>query len=87
MTERQSLFEKLDKGINTNLEENELNLLIDSLRLRLGASGKDRVNVLNFFFKRFFNLFLPPYIRYLLWVSLLGIFRKYSLLFFKQKKR
>ena len=72
IVERQALFEKLDKGVKNHLEENEINLLIDSLRLRLGASGKDRVSVLNFFFKKFFNLFLPPYLRYFLWVALLG---------------
>ena len=76
--ERQALFEKLDKGIKNHLEENEINLLIDSLRLRLGASGKDRVSVLNFFFKKIFNLILPPYMRYLLWVALLG-YSKYNL--------
>lgn len=33
ITERQILFEKLNKGMKMNSDENEISLLIDSLRV------------------------------------------------------
>ena len=37
------MFEKLEKMLSSKSDESEINLLIDSLRLRLGATGKERI--------------------------------------------
>jgi len=72
ITGRMQLFEKLEKMVNSGCDENEINLLIDSLRLRLGATGKERVNALNFFFKQIVDILIPVHMKYLLWVACEG---------------
>lgn len=47
---RQQLYEKLEKSIANNADDNELNLLLDSMRFRVGGGGKERVSASNYFF-------------------------------------
>lgn len=47
---RQQLYEKLEKSIANNSDDNELNLLLDSMRFRVGGGGKERVSASNYFF-------------------------------------
>jgi hypothetical protein len=47
---RQQLYEKLEKSIASNADDNELNLLLDSMRFRVGGGGKERVSASNYFF-------------------------------------
>lgn len=69
---RMQLFDKLEKMIQSETDENEINLLIDSLRLRLGATGKERVNAINFFFRQIVDLLIPVHMKYLLWIACEG---------------
>jgi hypothetical protein len=72
VTGKQQLFERLEKMLNSGAEEQEIGLLIDSLRLRLGATGKERVNAINFFFKQIIELLIPVHMKYLLWAACEG---------------
>jgi hypothetical protein len=56
---KQQMFEKLEKMLSSKSDESEINLLIDSLRLRLGATGKERINAINYFFKQILDLLIP----------------------------
>jgi len=66
---RMQLFERLEKMLNGKVDETEINLLIDSLRLRLGANGKERVEAINYFFKQIIEILIPVHMKYLLWVA------------------
>lgn len=69
---KQQLFEKLDKMLSSKTDEGEVSLLIDSLRFRLGASGKERTSAINFFFKQIIDLNVPVHMKYLLWTAAEG---------------
>jgi hypothetical protein len=71
VTGKQQLFERLEKVIQGG-DDTEINLLIDSLRLRLGATGKERVNAINYFFRQVIDLLMPVHMKYLLWVATEG---------------
>lgn len=43
------MFEKLEKAVASNSGEPEINLLLDSMRFRVGGGGKERVNASNYF--------------------------------------
>jgi len=66
---KQQLFDKLEKMLQANVDESEVNLLIDSLRLRLGATGRERVNAINYFFKQVYDILIPVHMKYLLWIA------------------
>ncbi|KAL4506053.1 hypothetical protein ABPG72_013814 [Tetrahymena utriculariae] len=63
------LLDKLEKCIQSNGEENEINLLLDSLRFRLGATGKERITAINYFFKQILDICIPTHFRYLLYTA------------------
>lgn len=69
---KQQLYEKLEKMITDQKDESELNLLIDSLRLRLGATGKERVNAVNYFFRQIVDFSIPVHMKYLLFAAAEG---------------
>jgi len=66
---KQQLFDKLEKMMASKADESEINLLIDSLRLRLGATGKERVNAINYYFKQIYDILIPVHMKYLLWIA------------------
>jgi hypothetical protein len=45
------LFEKLEHAVQSNADNNEINLLLDSMRFRVGGGGKQRVDASNYFFQ------------------------------------
>jgi len=47
-------------------DEYQISLLIDSFRLRLGASGRERVKSIDYFFDQIVENFLPSSLKYLL---------------------
>lgn len=64
---RQQLFEKLEKSFSQEKpDEYQISLLIDSFRLRLGASGRERVKSIDYFFDQIVENFLPSSLKYLL---------------------
>lgn len=64
---RQQLFEKLEKAFSQDKpDEYQISLLIDSFRLRLGASGRERVKSIDYFFEQIIENFLPSSLKYLL---------------------
>ena len=64
---RQQLFEKLEKSFSQDKpDEYQISLLIDSFRLRLGASGRERVKSVDYFFDQIVENFLPSSLKYLL---------------------
>jgi len=69
---KQQLFEKLERMLTGKIDEGEVSLLIDSLRFRLGASGKERTSAINFFFKQIIDLNVPVHMKYLLWTAAEG---------------
>jgi len=68
-TAKQQLFERLEKMVDGKADESEVSFLIDSLRLRFGASGKERVDVVNYMFKQIVEFLVPVHMKYLLWVA------------------
>eukprot|EP01017_Pseudomicrothorax_dubius_P031873 TRINITY_DN4115_c0_g2_i1.p1 TRINITY_DN4115_c0_g2~~TRINITY_DN4115_c0_g2_i1.p1 ORF type:complete len:302 (-),score=65.06 TRINITY_DN4115_c0_g2_i1:740-1645(-) len=65
---RQSIFEKLEEAVATN-NEAEASLLLDSLRYRLGANGKERLAGVKFYFRQLAEIFLPLHMKYLLLIA------------------
>ncbi|KAM3130961.1 hypothetical protein pb186bvf_016984 [Paramecium bursaria] len=63
---RQQLYEKLEQSLKTG-DPNELNLLLDSMRFRVGGGGKERVNASNYFFNQILDICFPIHVRYMLW--------------------
>jgi len=68
-TGKTQLFERLEKMVDTKAEESEVSLLIDSLRFRFGASGKERIEVVNYMFKQVVEFLVPVHMKYLLWAA------------------
>ena len=58
------LLERGNQGENTASEINEI---IDSLRSRIGATGRERINTINEYFRQIVNLSLPALHRYMMW--------------------
>lgn len=47
----------------------KINLLLDTLKYRIGASGKERQAKINYFFKNIINTLFPALHRYLLHIA------------------
>ena len=41
-------------------------------QLRLGATGKERVDAINYFFKQIIDILIPVHMKYLLWAATEG---------------
>lgn len=68
---KQQIYTKMGKITSSTIkDENEINLLLDSLRLRLGATGKERVAAVDSLFKQISEIIVPGYIRFLLCLSI-----------------
>lgn len=50
----------------------QLNEIIDSLRYRIGATGHERINTINEYFRQIVNLSLPALHRYMMWSAAEG---------------
>jgi hypothetical protein len=68
-TGKTQLFERLEKMVDSRADESEVSLLIDSLRFRFGASGKERIEVVNYMFKQVVEFLVPVHMKYLLWAA------------------
>ncbi|CAD8209350.1 unnamed protein product [Paramecium octaurelia] len=66
---RQQLFDKLESAVQNNSDNNEINLLLDSMRFRVGGGGKERVNASNYFLQQIMEISFPIHVKYLLWAS------------------
>ncbi|CAD8192837.1 unnamed protein product [Paramecium octaurelia] len=66
---RQQLFEKLENAIKNRTDNNEINLLLDSMRFRVGGGGKERVSASNYFFQQIMEICFPIHVRYMLWAA------------------
>ncbi|CAD8127379.1 unnamed protein product [Paramecium sonneborni] len=66
---RQQLFDKLESAVQNNYDNNEINLLLDSMRFRVGGGGKERVNASNYFLQQILEISFPIHVKYLLWSS------------------
>ncbi|CAD8103216.1 unnamed protein product [Paramecium primaurelia] len=66
---RQQLFEKLEYAIKNHTDNNEINLLLDSMRFRVGGGGKERINASNYFFQQIMEICFPIHVRYMLWAA------------------
>ncbi|CAK63476.1 unnamed protein product (macronuclear) [Paramecium tetraurelia] len=66
---RQQLFEKLENALKNQTDNNEINLLLDSMRFRVGGGGKERVNASNYFFQQIMEICFPIHVRYMLWAA------------------
>lgn len=58
------LLEDLSEAI-----EEEINIILDSIMFRVGATGKERMMKINECFKQIINLSLPALHRYMLWMA------------------
>lgn len=67
---RHEMMKKIKTLLEKNKEEEhneEINQIIDSLRSRIGATGKERINTINEYFRQIVNLSLPALHRYMMW--------------------
>jgi hypothetical protein len=64
-----STFKKLEELFNNKKEDDldEINIILDSMRYRIGATGKERISTVNEFFKQILNICFPALDRYLMW--------------------
>lgn len=68
LQERSQLFCRLEDAIRQN-DELQINCIVDSLRLRLGAAGQSRIQALTSFFNQITNLLIPFHMKYLIWIA------------------
>lgn len=68
MSQLEVRLEKILASKEENAED-EINIILDSIRFRMGATGKERVNKVHECFKQIINLSLPALHRYILWAA------------------
>ncbi|CAD8194109.1 unnamed protein product [Paramecium octaurelia] len=67
--DRQKLFDKLKSAIQDNSDNNDINLLLDTIKFKFGGGGgKERVNDANYVLQQVMEIF-PIHVKYLLWGS------------------
>lgn len=68
---RQQTMKRLEKLIEdeNNADVNEINLILDSIRSKIGATGRERVNTINEYFKQIVNISFPALHRYMMWTA------------------
>jgi hypothetical protein len=68
---RQQTMKRLEKLIEdeNNADLGEINSILDSLRTRIGATGRERVNTINEYFKQIVNISFPALHRYMMWTA------------------
>lgn len=54
------------------VDEDEVNVLLDTLKLRVGASCKERQTCINYYFKQWIHLCYPALHRFLMWTATEG---------------
>lgn len=66
---RNQLIKKLENLLEANHADPspQINEIIDNLRSRIGATGKERINTINEYFRQIVNLSLPALHRYMMW--------------------
>lgn len=71
---KQMAYGRIEELINENeeVDEDELNLLLDTLKLKVGAMCKERQNTINYYFKQWIHLCYPALHRFLLWTATEG---------------
>ena len=60
---------KLTEKFMEGADVQELNDIIDGFNLRSGPCGTERMQVINYLFKRIIDVFLPTYTKHLFWMS------------------
>lgn len=66
------LEKRLERILREDREENaeeEINIILDSIRFLVGATGKERINKVQECFKQITNLSFPAMHRYLIWAA------------------
>jgi hypothetical protein len=51
------------------MDEDEINLILDNLRNRVGATGSERQGKITYIFKQIIHLSFPALHRYLMWTA------------------
>ncbi|CAD8128080.1 unnamed protein product [Paramecium sonneborni] len=69
---RQQLFEKLEFAVQNNSDKNEVNMLLDQMRLRIGG-GNEKIKASNYFLQQIMEMSFPDHVTYLLWASGLNL--------------
>ncbi|KRX03835.1 hypothetical protein PPERSA_04630 [Pseudocohnilembus persalinus] len=65
---QEAFFDKLDGLLKQQKkDQSSINMLLDSMRLRMGVSGKERKDAMNYFFKQYLNIAIPQHLRYIIW--------------------
>jgi len=54
---------------DNNSDLGEINEILDSLRTRIGTTGRERVNTINEYFKQIVNISFPALHRYMMWTA------------------
>jgi len=67
--DRDALYNKLSDGLQGQCDETQLSAIIDSLRLRLGATGSERRGAIKYFFDQIVELVVPNHMRCLMYAS------------------
>ncbi|CAD8103769.1 unnamed protein product [Paramecium primaurelia] len=59
---KQQLFDKLESAVQNNYDNNEINLLLDSV-------GKEKMDASKYFLQQIMEISCPIYVKYILWAS------------------
>jgi len=62
-------YEKLHYLLENNSSFDDIENQIEALNVKMGSFGKDRILLLNFFFKNIIDYILPNYAKYLMHAS------------------
>mmetsp|Transcript_30735 Transcript_30735/g.27946 ORF Transcript_30735/g.27946 Transcript_30735/m.27946 type:complete len:98 (-) Transcript_30735:917-1210(-) len=55
--------------LSNGIDESEIEFLLDSFKLRLGAIGKERHKILQYMFQQQIDMLLPTHVKYILKVA------------------
>lgn len=66
---RQMDYEKLHYLLENNSSLDDIENQIEALNIKHGSFGKDRILLLNWFFKKIIDHILPNYVKYLMYAA------------------
>jgi len=65
--EKSQIIQDLEQAVKGGkINDQKVNDILDSLSTKLGASGKERINIVNFLFKEVIDKFIPRHLKRLL---------------------
>ena len=68
------IYNRLEELTNDSecIDEDEVNLIVDTLKVKIGATCKERQNMIDYYFKQWVHLCYPALHRFFMWTAEVG---------------